>query len=232
MAFHPAFLTPESAQTVEIVEKKSRFIADLAPVSSVEEAESFLESIRTMHKTASHHCFAYTIGLGMPGNGLPTERFSDAGEPSGTAGRPILEVIRRRYLRNAIVVVTRYFGGTLLGANGLVRAYTEACAEVLNAASLLECGLMQRVVVCCDYGSYGKVEHGLTQLGHTLLDKSFGADVSFVLWLQPEQVAGVEKSLAEWTSGQATTEVSPAAYVGVKSDGVVVSIPHGLTQTP
>ena len=107
--------------SAEIVEKKSRFIGETYPVTSEEEALEYLEKVKKQFWDARHHCWAYVIG-----EQRPLERFSDDGEPSGTAGKPILEVIRGKRLPNTLVVVTRYFGGTLLGTGGLVRAYTKA----------------------------------------------------------------------------------------------------------
>lgn len=112
--------------TGEIVEKKSRFIAEVFPVSNEEEAFAHLEEIRKKHWDARHHCWAYVIGRNPA-----AERMSDDGEPAGTAGKPILEVLRGKKLTDVFVVVTRYFGGTLLGTGGLVRAYTSAAAEAL-----------------------------------------------------------------------------------------------------
>ena len=105
----------------EYIEKKSRFIGELVPVSSEEEAFAYLDAVRKKHYNASHHCFAYVLG-----EKNQTERASDDGEPSGTAGRPILHVLEGEEICNALIVVTRYFGGTLLGTGGLTRAYTAA----------------------------------------------------------------------------------------------------------
>lgn len=211
------FVTPELPQNEELIIKKSRFIGHVVPVKSVEDAESALDGIRLAHKNASHNCYAYTVGLGVP-----VERFSDDGEPSGTAGRPILEVLRRRPVSNALVVVTRYFGGTLLGASGLVRAYAESTAAVLEKAAVLHCRLMQRVVIQADYGRYGKLEYELTQLGHALLDKEFSAAVQFTLWVVVEETEPLLESVANWSNGQVETQVSPPEYVGVRQDGSFV----------
>lgn len=211
------FITPESERATEIVIKKSRFIGQLVPIQCVEDAEAALERLRLLHKSAAHNCYAYTVGLGVP-----VERFSDDGEPSGTAGRPILEVLRRRPVANALVVVTRYFGGTLLGANGLVRAYADATSSVLNEASLLNCRLMQRLQVGLDYGRFGKVEYELTQLGYALLEKEFAADVSFTLWVTIEEREQLVESLQNWSNGQAEVKMADPEYVGVRHDGTFV----------
>ena len=121
----------------EVIINKSRFIGYAAPVKTVEEALSFLDRIRTKHKDATHNCYAYIIGSNM---GIM--RYSDDGEPGGTAGLPIIEVLKARGVTNCCVVVTRYFGGTLLGTGGLVRAYQSSASEVVNASNLVEVKLM------------------------------------------------------------------------------------------
>ena len=118
--------------TAEIIEKKSRFIADIFSVSSEEEALQILEKVKKKYWDARHHCWAYAIG-----NEQVQERLSDDGEPSGTAGKPILEVIRGNEIHNVLIVVTRYFGGTLLGTGGLVRAYTQAAQEGIAASTIV-----------------------------------------------------------------------------------------------
>ncbi|QSO55280.1 YigZ family protein [Alicyclobacillus curvatus] len=209
--------TVESDAEAEIVVKKSRFIGHIVPVQSVEEAERELAKIREVHKAATHNCFAYRIGLGVP-----IERFSDDGEPSGTAGRPILEVLRRRPILNALVVVTRYFGGTLLGANGLIRAYADGAAQAIEAATVLRCVPMQKVSVTCDYGLYGKLEYELQQDGFSLEDKKYTDSVAFGFWVDTEGTKGVMDKIANLTGGQAHVEAANPEYVGVRPDGSMV----------
>ncbi len=139
----------------EIIEKKSRFIGYTAAVSSEEEAAAFIESIKKKHYDARHNCFAYSIGTGNQ----TLLRFSDDGEPQGTAGKPILEVIQGSGIRNICIVVTRYFGGTLLGTGGLVRAYTDA-AKAGIAASIIR--LKRQLVECeldMEYTDLGKIQY-------------------------------------------------------------------------
>lgn len=211
------FITPELPHQEEIVIKKSRFIGHLVPVKSVEEAEAALTKIRVEHKSATHNCYAYTVGLGVP-----VERFSDDGEPNGTAGRPILEVLRRKPIANALVVVTRYFGGTLLGANGLVRAYTEATAAAIDGSSLLKCQEMQKLQVQVDYGQYGKLEYELTQLGYALLEREFTDNVAFTLWVDVNEVESLRESLLNWSNGQSQIRASTPEYVGVRPESTFV----------
>ena len=152
----------------EITEKKSRFIADVFPVSSEEEAMLYLEETRKKYWDARHHCWAYVVGR------TPCmERMSDDGEPAGTAGKPILEVIRGNHLTDVFVVVTRYFGGTLLGTGGLVRAYTEAAAEGLRQSSIIEKIHGSRLRISTDYTLLGKIQYMIGQRGLHLADSIY-----------------------------------------------------------
>ncbi|MDQ0189374.1 YigZ family protein [Alicyclobacillus cycloheptanicus] len=202
----------------ERIIKKSRFIGLLVPVDSVEAAETVLSEVREAHKTANHNCYAYRIGI----DGVPIERFSDDGEPSGTAGRPMLEVLRRRDLHNVIAVVTRYFGGTLLGASGLVHAYQDTTLAAVGAATLLRCVRMHAAEVTCDYGAYGRLEHALAEIGYHMTDRVFGADVSFRVYVPEGQADGFAARIADLTSGQALVEIPAARWMGMRPDGTFV----------
>lgn len=210
----PQYVTLEASFDTEIDVKKSRFIATSRPILTVQDAESALENIHTHYKSANHHCYAYSVGLGVP-----HERFSDDGEPSGTAGRPILEVIRRQDIRNVLVVVTRYFGGTLLGASGLARAYTDAAAQALSHSPLLTCRFMHRLDVTCEYSQYGKVEYELTQQSYVMLDKTFTDVIDFGILVSPDELTKINENIMLWTNGNALTTTQPGSYVGVRPDG-------------
>lgn len=156
----------------EIVEKKSRFIGQIQPVASEEEAYAFIESIKKKHYDARHNCFAFSVGADMP-----TLRFSDDGEPQGTAGKPILEVISGSGIHNICIVVTRYFGGTLLGTGGLVRAYTDASKAALENC---ETRLMQRLLptdIRVSYTDMGKTQYILNTNRISIIDTEFAEDV-------------------------------------------------------
>lgn len=150
----------------EIVIKKSRFIGYGRPVETEEEAIAFIEEIKRKHWNATHNCSAYMIG-----ERDEIQKASDDGEPSGTAGKPILEVIRNQGLKNTAIVVTRYFGGILLGAGGLIRAYTDGAVAAIEAAEAIEKVLHQEVFVDIDYTWLGKLENELrnreTRMGET-----------------------------------------------------------------
>ena len=208
--------TPELAAESEVTIKKSRFIGLAFPILSVEDAEARLAEVREIHSGANHHCFAYSVG-----SPVPTERFSDAGEPSGTAGRPILEVLRRRHVRDTLIVVVRYFGGVLLGANGLTRAYAQSAAQVLDDSVLLRMDSMSQIRVECDYGALGKLEYELTQAGYELYDKEFTDKVSFAIWVEADKAASMTDALANWSNGRMSAEVGEATLVGVRPDGTL-----------
>ncbi|NIK66689.1 MULTISPECIES: YigZ family protein [unclassified Paenibacillus] len=150
----------------EVVIKKSRFIGYAKPVETEEEAVSFIDEIKRLHRAATHNCSAYVVG-----ERDQHQKASDDGEPSGTAGKPILEVIKHKGLKNVAVVVTRYFGGIMLGAGGLVRAYTDGAVAGIEAAGEIVRVLHREVFVDVDYTWYGKVENELhgrgTRLGGT-----------------------------------------------------------------
>lgn len=160
------YRTVRQEASAEIVIKKSRFIGYAKPVETEEEAIAFIEDIKRMHRQATHNCSAYIVG-----ERDQYQKASDDGEPSGTAGKPILEVIKNKGLKNVAVVVTRYFGGIMLGAGGLVRAYTDGAAAGIEAAEEIVCVLHREVFVDVDYTWYGKLENELhgrgTRVGGT-----------------------------------------------------------------
>lgn len=160
------YRTVRGEASAEIVIKKSRFIGYAKPVETEEEAIAFIDEIKRMHRQATHNCSAYMVG-----ERDQFQKASDDGEPSGTAGKPILEVIKNKGLKNVAVVVTRYFGGIMLGAGGLVRAYTDGAVAGIEAAEEIVYVLHREVFVDVDYTWYGKLENELhgrgTRVGGT-----------------------------------------------------------------
>src|SRR5690606_14931512 len=152
----------------EIIIKRSRFIGHAKPVHSVDEAEQFIEQIRKQHSTATHNCYAYVVGVRGQ-----SQKFSDDGEPGGTAGQPITEVSKHRNMINIAVVVTRYFGGIMLGAGGLVRAYTDGAVAGIEAAQPVTRKRHQEVLVTVDYTWLGKLENELRNREMLLGETSF-----------------------------------------------------------
>ena len=196
-----AYTTVCGYGTGEIVEKKSRFIAEVFPVVSEDEISAYIEKIKKEYWDARHHCWAYVIGQN-PG----TERMSDDGEPAGTAGKPILEVIRGRGLTDVLVVVTRYFGGTLLGTGGLVRAYTQAALEGLSHAGILRKVPGVRLKIGTDYTGLGKIQYLLAQREISILDTVYTDRVEILTAAAADMAESLKKEITEGTSGQAVIE--------------------------
>lgn len=182
----------------EITEKKSRFIGMSHPVSTEEEAYAFIESVRKKHYDARHNCFAFSVG-----EDNPMLRFSDDGEPQGTAGKPILEVINGSGIHNICIVVTRYFGGVLLGTGGLVRAYTDA-AKAAVAAS--ETKLMQRIFpveIMINYTDMGKLQYILNERRINIYDTVFEDNVIFKAEIPVGKKDKIINEITEATSARA-----------------------------
>lgn len=193
----------------EVIIKKSRFIGQVSPVASEEEATAFVAEIKRKHREATHNCHAWIID---PLN----QRSNDDGEPAGTAGRPMLEVLRKENLEQVAVVVTRYFGGIMLGAGGLLRAYSQTCKAGLEAAGMGRQLLYQKLSAIVDYPLYGKLENQLQERKITVLDTAFTDVVKVTLGLPQEQVAAVTDWLIELSSGQAVLTPGEEYYFFVR----------------
>jgi uncharacterized YigZ family protein len=188
---------PASAASCEIRAGNSRFIAHLQ-VDSVAQAKAFITSIRQAMPDASHHVYAYVIGHGA----TTTLGMSDDGEPSGTAGRPALAVLNGSGVGDVVVVVTRYFGGTLLGTGGLVHAYGDAVREVLLVTTRAEKIARQQWVLVMSYAQYDGVKRTLTQYDHRIDDEQFATDVTMTVTLRIADADTIRAILIEQTAGQ------------------------------
>ena len=195
----------------ELVEKKSRFIAQIRPVKSEEEALAFVEETRKKYWDARHNCYAYIL----KGEGAtPTARCSDDGEPSQTAGKPMLDVLMGEGLMDVCAVVTRYFGGTLLGTGGLVRAYSGAVKEGLANAQILEKKQGVRMEVITDYNGVGKIQYLAAQEGIDTLDSQYTDKVVFIFLVPGEQEESFKAKLVESTNGRAVIRTDGEVYYG------------------
>lgn len=206
----PAYKTVYRNGSGETVEKKSRFIAEIYHVESEEEIGEILEATRKKYWDASHSCYAYILGKRQE-----LMRCSDAGEPSGTAGRPMLDVIQGMGLCNVLAVVTRYFGGTLLGTGGLVRAYSEAVREGLRGSVLVEKEPARRLRIGTDYTGVGKILYLLGQERLDVLESEYTDKVSLTAAVPLAKLEHLKKQLTEATSGQAVLEELEYLYVGI-----------------
>ena len=202
----------------EIEEKKSRFIAHVEPVCSEEDALEYLAKIKKRYWDARHNCYAYVLG-----GRHQLQRCSDDGEPAGTAGRPMLDVLLREDVHDCIVVVTRYFGGTLLGTGGLVRAYQKATQEGLAASVILERREGYLLTVKTDYTAAGRIRHTLAREEIAAIDSRYTDHVEFDLMVPEEKCARLTKLLLDTTKGGAEIETGDiCSYALYKNDVILL----------
>lgn len=185
----------------EITEKKSRFIATVRPVESEDEAVSFINETKKKYWDARHNCSAFVIGKRQE-----LTRCSDDGEPAGTAGRPMLDVLLKENIHNAAVVVTRYFGGVLLGTGGLVRAYQQAAKAGLSASEIIEKKEGAVLFIRTDYTGIGRLQYLFAQEKITVMDTAYEADVLVKAVIPENDKKRIEKTIIEQTNGTAKLE--------------------------
>ncbi len=191
----------------EIVEKRSRFIANVKPVETEEEAIAFLESIRKKYWDARHNVYAYIIEKDN------IQRYSDDSEPAGTAGVPVLDVLRKEELSNLIVVVTRYFGGILLGTGGLVHAYSKAAKAGIDAAQPIEMILAQRLEISCEYTMLGKLQNEIARLGAKAGEAVYAENVKIPVFTAVSEAEKFIAEIIDKTNGQAGIEKGEIGYI-------------------
>ena len=191
----------------EIVEKKSRFIATVVPVHSEEEALKFVEAMKKKYWNATHNCYAYVIG-----ENHELQRYSDDGEPGGTAGKPMLDVLIGEEIHNAAIVVTRYFGGTLLGTGGLVRAYSAAAKQGLASSVIITKNPGVKLRLATDYAGLGKIQYILGQRGIKILDSIYTDKVEIAALVPLDVLEAVKAEIREGTNGQAGMEEGEQCY--------------------
>lgn len=213
----------ESCRTVygystgEVSVKKSRFIASIYPVSSEEEALRFIEQVKKEHSSARHNCYAYVIG-----SKDEIKRLSDDGEPAKTAGLPILDLIVQEELHNILIVVTRYFGGTLLGTGGLVHAYQSAAKEGLRNAEVIEKTLGFKSDILIDYTLTGRLKYTIAQMGIYLLKEEYQDKVMLSLLIPAEVFSSFSRSLTELTAGRLSLSREEELWYAVINNELVI----------
>ena len=200
------YRTIRGTATGEYEEKKSRFIAQLSFADSEEKAVAFLEQVRAANRTARHNVYAYRLREGN------RERYSDDGEPAKTAGTPALEVLQHSGLTDLVVVITRYFGGVLLGTGGLVRAYSSAVKEGIAASKIGTMRYGVRLKICTDYNGIGKIQYILRQNGLEAEDTVYTDQVELTVLLAAECVPGLKKEITEATAAKAGIEEVEKLY--------------------
>lgn len=200
----------------EIIIEKSRFIAYAMPVENEQEAIDFINKIKLMHKNATHNCPAYVIGFNNE-----IQRYSDDKEPSGTAGIPILEVIKKEDLRNVALVVTRYFGGVKLGVGGLVRAYTAGAKLGIEAGKIIVKKQLQTIKIEIDYHILGKIQNDILQSGYIIKDIVYKETVDILVYVPFIEVDVFKKQALDWTSGRCQLTEGKIEYLA-ELDGKII----------
>ncbi len=200
------YFTISSPAEASFVEKKSEFIGYIAPVKTGDEAVEFVNRIKSMHRKARHNVYAYIVRQDN------ISRYSDDGEPQGTAGVPVLDVLQKRGLTDVCIVVTRYFGGILLGGGGLVRAYSHAAALACDAAHIMDMRLCHRLSISADYGMYGKISYILPRFDTITVSSDFGSEVTLEILVLSEKLEALKTELTEVTNGSATVSDLGEAY--------------------
>ena len=211
-----AYRAVYEGKTGEIIEKKSRFIATVFSVESEEEALEIVAKMKKKYWDARHNCYAYVIG-----DNNQVQRFSDDGEPSQTAGKPILDVLLAEQIHNVLVVVTRYFGGTLLGTGGLVRAYSKATKMGLDNSVLVDKVYGTELKIRLDYSGTQKVKHIISQLGVYTIDTLYTDVVEEIVVASDEKLVNLKEQIKEVTNGKAEFEVINSGYFAIKDNEVI-----------
>ena len=203
------FRVPFQAADSEFVEKRSRFISHLLPVESEEDARAFIAQIKKQYYDARHNCWCYLIGENVV-------RYSDDGEPQGTAGQPMLNVFQRENVTNVVCVVTRYFGGILLGAGGLCRAYTKAAKDALDDAGISELRPWSVLHLACPYALFERVKLELEKHSGLLRDTDYSAEIAMTVLLPEPEEAAFAAALRELSAGSLCPERTGTELHGVK----------------
>ena len=190
------YRTIRSACEGELEEKRSRFIASLVPVTDEEQAIEHINAVKSANRKARHNVYAYILREGN------ISRYSDDGEPQGTGGVPVLEVLRGNGLTDVCVVVTRYFGGILLGTGGLARAYSGACKNAVAAADIMDMCRCSRFDIRCDYNLYGRLSRLLPELGAKTLSEDFADAVSLSVIVRTDSIAAFREKVTNAANGK------------------------------
>jgi uncharacterized YigZ family protein len=209
-----SYRTVKTSGENEITIERSRFIAYADRAETEEEATLFIDTIKKKHRDASHNCSAYIIG-----EHDEFQKANDDGEPSGTAGKPMLELLKKMGLKDTVVVVTRYFGGIKLGSGGLIRAYGQATKEGMLSTGIIERTLHREVIVTVGYTWHGKLENELNSKGFTIGETQFMEKVTMTLYALNGEEEHLVNLLTNLTSGQATVSLGKTLYVDKTYNG-------------
>ena len=202
------YYTIKQSGTHEVIIQKSRFIGHIARADTEAEAQAFIQSIQKKHHNATHNCFAYVIG-----EQDQHQKANDDGEPSGTAGIPMLEVLKRLSLKNTVVVITRYFGGVKLGAGGLIRAYSSVTSETIKAIGVVQRERMQGYRVLIEYPLLGKVQNFLTESNYLIEHIEYLENVQLDVYVPIEQTEQFNSEIIDVTNGDVTLSTIEQKFV-------------------
>ncbi|MBO8173599.1 MAG: YigZ family protein [Bacillaceae bacterium] len=202
------YLTVKGYGETEIIINKSRFISYVNRAETEEEAIQFIEQIKKKHWDATHNCSAYIVG-----EHDQHQKANDDGEPSGTAGKPILEVIKKNQLKDTVIVVTRYFGGIKLGAGGLIRAYGQSASEGIQAAGIVKRSLMTQINITIDYNLLGKVENELRSANYPIENTEYLDKVTITTLVPQGKEHELEQFITDITSASASLTTGDTLYV-------------------
>ena len=206
------FLIPAGAGEAELVEKRSRFLGHVRPVESEEEAKAFVADMKKQYYDARHNCWCYLLRSGV-------ERYSDDGEPQGTAGIPMLELFRREGVTDAVCVVTRYFGGVLLGTGGLLRAYTQSAKDALAAAGRAAVRSWTELETPCPYALLERLRQETAAFGGAVEGEDYGAEVTLRALLPSERAEAFAARIFDLSAGRVQARVCGESFRAVKLEG-------------
>lgn len=209
----PSYYTVKKSGSKEVIIQKSRFIGYVRRVETEEAAQEFIQEIKKKHYDATHNCSAYMIG-----ENDQIQKANDDGEPGGTAGVPMLEVLKRQHLKDTAVVVTRYFGGIKLGAGGLIRAYGNTTSQAIKATGIVRRQLMQGISVAVDYTQIGKLENELRNSDHIVDSIDYKENVTFFVYVKNGEEENFRKWIIDLTSDQAVMKDLDRAYIEIDVD--------------
>lgn len=204
------YQTISKPATAEYIEKRSRFIGYIKPITTVEQANQFIEQVKSENYDAKHVVFAYVLRNGN------IERYSDAGEPQGTAGMPTLDVLRKSGVTDAIIVTVRYFGGILLGGGGLVRAYSKAASEALQCAGILTMKKCMQMKTEISYNQNTPVTRIINSAGAIITDTDYSENVTIYFSLSNEKTEDINNKIIEATNGQSDAKILGEIYMPVE----------------
>lgn len=211
------YFTVKDESRYEFEEKKSIFIGRVKRIYSEDEAKKFINKIKGGEKEARHNVYAYAIGENMN-----IQRYSDDGEPQGTAGIPTLEVIKKEDLRDVVVVVTRYFGGVKLGAGGLVRAYTKGAKIGIDAAKVIEKVMYKEVRIKIDYNQLGKVQNEIMNMNYFVKDTIYEDNVEIIVYSRLEEVKVLTDKMIDITSATAEIKLGEEFYLSEQNGNIIL----------